>query len=78
MQKSKITPTDTNPNKVTDIESLKSAEVPKKKVKIDPETGKPIKKKVKIDPITGKPIKKKKVKIDPETGKPIKKKKAIE
>ncbi len=90
-QKSKITPVDTNPTKVTDIESLGSAEVPKKKVKIDPETGKPIKKKVKIDPETGKPIKKKvkidpvtgkpikkKVKIDPETGKPIKKKKPAE
>ncbi len=93
MQKNKITPTDTNPNKVTDIESLESAEAPKKKVKInpetgmpikkkkvkiDPETGKPIKKKVKIDPVTGKPIKKKKVKIDPVTGKPIKKKKTVE
>ncbi|MCR5185866.1 MAG: hypothetical protein K6D97_01965 [Clostridia bacterium] len=93
MQKTKITPADTNPNKVTAIESLEKAEVPKKKVKINPETGepikkkkvkidpntgKPIKKKVKIDPETGKSIKKKKIKIDPETGKPIKMKKPIE
>ena len=77
-EKMKSGPIDPNASKVTQIESLGSEDEPKKKkVKIDPVTGKPIKKKAKIDPVTGKPIKKK-VKVDPATGKPIKKKAKID